>query len=237
MEYLEVSPDQFAETLPEDYLEENEDHASRRRRRVKAKRTKRRTARRKARPAKKTVRKTRRKTRRVKVKKAIKKTAKKLASVGTRAILAPLLPLRPIMIKALKSKGKAASRSTKIDVLARDFYNYVVVPHSKGNFEEIHFDPDVDHIAGTALTAIASAVVTFIKSLKKKKAEGEPMSSTEKTIVKGTEAVEAQIEEKAKEEAAREVGGKLLFDKKTQLIIAGVLVVAIGAFVMVKKKG
>jgi hypothetical protein len=221
MEYLSVSQDKFDESLPEDFdgvkeksgakldtLEDNLFGKGRMRRKLRKSGMSRKQAR-------KTVRK----------KKIIRKKLKGLAS---RALLAPLVPLKGVMVRALKNKGIAMSKKTPINTLAKEFYNKVVVKHSGGNFEEVHFDEDLDHVAGATLSAIASAIVTFIKGLKKKKEEGEPLSKTENIVVSGTEAVEQKIQEKAKEEAAKEVGGRILFDRKTQYIIIGVVILLIG---------
>ena len=174
-------------------------------------------------------------------KRATKIQKKRTASAAKRAqrrerlksvtVLAPLQPLKPVMILALKKKGKTHSVKTPLSIIARDFYNTYVAP--KSGFEEI---PEMDNAVGAVGSAVVGAIIDYIKNLKKKKEEGKPLSKTEGQIVTGTEKVEAKIATKAKEEAAAEVGRNILFDKKTQLIIGGVILGIIAIVVVVIKK-
>jgi len=157
------------------------------------------------------------------------KVMKKIgAFAGDLTIFAPLAPLRPMMRKMLAKKGKDPGKKTHTGELAKIFYNEVVAKH--GNYEEIHcdFDLEPDNIVEAAASGIIKGILEFIKGLKKKKSGGEKLSKVEAEIVSGTEKVEKQIKQGAKDEAATQVGKRILFDKKTQIIIAVVIIAIIG---------
>jgi len=178
-----------------------------------------------------------------KYKKAPRKLRKKLGRAVKRIktrrkiLFTPLIPLTPVLKKGLRRKGIDTKGMKFYDVVMA-FYNSFVVKASKGTYELIDAeDFYCDYEADTALpvvTAIITGIVSFIKSIKKKKASGEPLTPTEKTIATTTEKVEEIIEEKAKEEIAGEIGERILFDTKTQLMIAGGVILL---FVIIKKFG
>jgi hypothetical protein len=265
MEALIVDPETYDNIEGYNDLEtvaETTDNLFKRRQKKRIKRIKRRTARRVKRKTRKAKRKTRRATKlakrgktkraaRVKkraaraTKKAVKKQkrgAKRVKRVetkgtlGQRLMLAPLNPLKPIMVKALKTKGLKFTNKSPLLQVVNEFYNKIVRGKDK-TLEEVDllsfYD---DHVIGDIAGSVVTAVIDFIKKLKKNKAEGKPLTKTEEKIVKGTEVVETKIKEKAEDEAAATVGKKLLFDKKTQLIIGGVVVMIIIIAVVIARK-
>lgn len=163
-----------------------------------------------------------------KLKRRIKFIDTKRKIIGT-ALFIPLLPLRIVIVTTLKKKGHD-TKKMNFSEMVMTFYNEIVAPASKGTFEPVenteqfYNDCKANHAVGAA---IVTAVVSFIKALKKKKAKGEPLTAIEKNIVAKTELVEEKIEEKAKDEAAMTVGKRILFDKKTQKII----IIAVAALV------
>lgn len=215
METIEVSQEQFDNPLntPEN-IAEGIDYASKKRRKRRA-----------ARKARKKVKRTARKKRVSAAKKRIKT---KVQKAGSKAMFAPLVPLKPVMIKVLNQKGKTVSRKIKMPELAKMFYNEIVVK-SEPNFETLDYDFDFDSFVDpVTISALVSGIVTWIKGLRKKKAEGESLNKVEKTVVDGTEEVEKEIQEQVQKEAARSVGETILYDKKFQIIIGVILAAAIG---------
>jgi hypothetical protein len=175
--------------------------------------------------------------------KAGRKTAKKIAKVVVGStVLLPLQPLRGVMIKGLKKEGVNASKTTPIIDLANLFYKHVVRKNNS-SFEEIDLnnlsDYDGDNFV-VSISAIVSGIIAFIKGVKKKKASGTPLTKAEEIIVEGTEAVEAKIEESAKDEAASEIGetvmegAQSLANPKTLLIIGAGALAVIVFFAMLK---
>jgi hypothetical protein len=158
--------------------------------------------------------------------KAAKKVGKVLKEVALdTTIYAPLVPLVPMMKKALKKKGKPVPKG--VNNITKAFYNEVVTKH--GNYDEIHYDNELeaDNIVAEAAAGIVKGVLEFVKGLKQKKANGGKLTPTEDAIVAGTDLAAAKIDESAKDAASTEVGKRILFDRKTQLIIVGVLAVII----------
>lgn len=171
---------------------------------------------------------------RAKIKKGLKKVGGFLKKLNP--LFLPIMPLRPMMRKALAKKGKDPGKKADTSVLVKTFYNEVVA--KKGKYEEIHFDDelDADNIVSEAIGGIVKGVLEFIKGLKKKKASGEPLDATEKLIVDGTELAETKITESAKEGAATEIGKRILFDRKTQLIIGAVIIGIIAIVWYIRRK-
>jgi hypothetical protein len=160
------------------------------------------------------------------IKKGVKKVGKVLKEIALdTTIFAPLVPLVPMMKKGLQKKGKPVPKG--VSNIAKSFYNEVVVKH--GSYEQIHYDNDLDadNIIAEAASGIVKGVLEFIKGLKKHKAEGGKLTPTEEAIVAGTDLAAAKIDEQAKDEAAGAVGKRILFDRKTQIIIVAVLVAII----------
>jgi hypothetical protein len=178
---------------------------------------------------------------RQKIGKGIKSLAKNI-----NPLLLPLIPLRPLMRKALEKAGHPVSKKINITDLANQFYQNVVKKSSmKNKFDDY---PDLNsldyetenHIVEAALSGIVKGILEFVKGVKAKKQSGAKLSPTEALIAKDTEAVEAMLAAKAKasvkEGAAQGVGNAILFDKKTQFIIVGVVIAIIIAVVIIVKK-
>jgi hypothetical protein len=160
------------------------------------------------------------------LKKAAKDTGKALKKIGGLAAFAPLLPLVPMMKKTLKKKGKPVPSG--VENISKAFYNEIVAKHD--NFAPIDYDNDLDsdHVVTELVGGVIKGILEFVKGLKAKKQAGKTLSATEQDIVNGTEAVEKKLNEQAKDEAATSVGKRILFDRKTQIIIVVVIVAIIG---------
>lgn len=247
MEALFVDNDTYDSLQGGNDLDTLEDNLSKRRKKRiqkrKARRAKRLIKRGKTAKAKKVLARGRRKIKRIKkrhkvVRKVARKTARIAKKIARAAATAPLLPLKGVMVSALKVKGEPAKMSWKIDKVASAFYNKIVRKDKNfDSYDEIHLDMyDEDNLVAVG-AAIVTTIIEFIKNSKNKKARGEKLSPIEEKVVTGTEQVEEKIKQQAQEEASKEVGKKLLFDKKTQMIIIGVILVIVAAAVYVAKKG
>lgn len=159
----------------------------------------------------------------------VAKTGEKIGNTLADVVLAPLLPFKGLMKKALEKRGYKPSN--KLRELAEQFYNHVVKNNFEGNnYDDVYVSADnyedEDH-AAIAIGAIVSAILAFIKGIKEKGDSGEPLSGTEKAIYQGTQEAETQIQDRAKLEASAAVGESILFDKNTQLVIIGGLALII----------
>lgn len=133
------------------------------------------------------------------VKKAVKTVAKVSKSLALAPMLAPLIPLKPIMKKALQKKGFPAPKKTQD--LAEAFFNNIV--RGRANFETSYLEYD-GYNDNLVTVEIVGGIIKFIKDvLVKKKAktsgavEGVQLSPVEELIADGSEKVLAKIEEKA----------------------------------------
>jgi hypothetical protein len=147
---------------------------------------------------------------------------------------APLVPLRPVMIAVLSKKGIKANNKTSTADLANLFYENVIRKADK-NYDSIDINNMPEDYAAVAITVIVDAIISFVKSIKDKKKAGEKLNKTEETIATGTEIAEKRIEESAKEEAASTVGNKLLFDRKTQIIVIAVIIAVVAVVIYFAK--
>lgn len=255
MEAITLTDEQFDDIQSVDDLEMM-DNVSRRARR-KARKLRRKSKRKAKRKSKRTARRVKRLTKRGKtarakrvakrgakrvkrVKKRLTKRAKRVETKGTaaeRLAMAPLVPLKPTMVRTLRNKGVAVSRKDSIVKVANLFYNEVVRKSSKFEDEaEIDlFSYDEDNVA-PVISGMVTAIIEFIKGAKKKKDTGSKLTKSEAIVVTGTEVVERKLQEKAKEEAAREVGEKILYDTGTQknLILIGVAVLVVAVLLFRK---
>lgn len=150
-------------------------------------------------------------------------------------VLAPLRPLRGMMMKALKKEGVYVDKRTSLIDVTNRFYNNIVIKKSKNKLDEIDvYNYEQENIE-PALTAIVTGIISFVKSIKDKKKRGEKLNKSEELIAKGTEEAEKKIVEQAKTETATAVGQSLLFNPKTQIIIVIIVVVGIYIFTRMRK--
>lgn len=247
METILVNANDYENIESFNDLEAVEDNVSKRRRKRITKRRKRRATRLRKRgkssKAKRVVARGQKRIKRIKRRqKAVKKGARKVGraakKVGRAAALAPLIPLKGMMVGALRAKGVKVSMKTRMNTLASKFYNEIV--RKKSGYEglaPIDLDLEsVDHVAPLA-AGVVTAIIEFIKNSKNKKERGEKLSKVEAQVVKGTEQAEKQLQEKARTEASREVGEKILFDPKSQMtIVLVILGVIVATFVIAKRK-
>ena len=181
------------------------------------------------------------------LKKVVKRRTKIKRTVVT-AIIAPLLPLRRPMTKALERKGIKTSKMKFVDIVTK-FYNEFVSKKNKAtstyepiadNFLSDHYLNDIDsddyneksdHLAGVGVGEIVTAVVSFFKKLKDKKAKGEKLMSSEEEIADETKKVEDDL--KAKEDNELPVKQKQMKD----IIMYVLIVVIVGVVIyMLKNK-
>ena len=135
-----------------------------------------------------------------------------------------LIPLKRTMVRGLKDKGISASTSEPIGTVSNKFYNQIVVP-SRSNFWNYR-DINEDHADDAVKQSIVKGILEYIAIAKMNASKGEA-SPIEEKVARGAEQVEESIEEKVREEAAQEAGQSILFDTKTQLMIAGIIVLII----------
>jgi hypothetical protein len=162
--------------------------------------------------------------------KAAGNLAKNVAGVS---VLLPLQPLRPAMVAALKKKGVSVSKKTSLVDVANRFYTHVV--KASGNYDHL---PEIDttevtsdHFA-VAIGVVVEGIISFFKAAKAKKDRGEKLSKTEEIAAQGTEVATQKIEESVKNEAAQEIGTRVLDNGKTWLLVGGA---AIGLFLLLRK--
>ena len=149
-----------------------------------------------------------------------KKDKKKSGSFSADDLILPLVPLKLAMKKILKDRGITPPDNLK--ELAHVFYDKVVKAH-KSTFEPIdHIEPVM------TLTAIVTAIIKFIKDLKKKKESGQKLDKSEQKILDTTEKLVSEGEETVKgfikDEATFELGK-----------IAPLLILAFVAILLLKK--
>jgi hypothetical protein len=165
-------------------------------------------------------------------KKAFKKVGGVLKKVGEESLAAPLIPMRPVMKKALTHKGVAVPKRIGTMKLAHLFYNNVVAKH--GNYEQIHvdFDLDADNLVEDAASGIIKGILEFIKGLKHAKTKGEKLGVVEDMIAGGAATVESGLRDKQE----MEQGGKMIragapaimADKKMIIVVVTVIVIILG---------
>lgn len=112
----------------------------------------------------------------------LKKVGTAVKKGGEAAMLAPALPFKGVMRKALQKRKINPPR--KMSELIRSFYENVI---KKGNYEEY-----LEHVDPVTIGAIVTAVVNFFKKMKKKKDDGEKVSSEENEFADTVEEVSKQ---------------------------------------------
>jgi hypothetical protein len=169
---------------------------------------------------------------------------KKIARVGKRqkfrkkvgtgikkiAGLSVLGPLMPVMAAALRKKG-VATKKMGLAEMTKQFYNKIVKPQSGNTYETLDFDPEVDYIDPVTVTALVSAVIGFIKRLKKKKQEGAKLTPTQEKIVEGSDKVIEEIKYESEVQGAEKMGRAIFMDNKVLILVA----VAVVALLLLKK--
>jgi hypothetical protein len=127
------------------------------------------------------------------VAKGVKKGVKAVGKVAKGAALLPLLvPIVPVMQKALKAKGVKPVKG--VQKLAEQFYTVVVKKQS--HFASDHFLP---------LAAIVPPIIDFVKNaIGKKKAGIKPSDPAEKAVADSGEQVLEKLETKAVIEGVKE---------------------------------
>jgi hypothetical protein len=161
------------------------------------------------------------------IQRAGKTVGKIVRNIAGVTVLAPLQPFRKKMVDAINKNGGFANSKTDLPTVAKRFYDTVVKKHEK-HLDEYDFTtmPE-DHLVAV-LPIVIEAIISFFKKSKEKVDAGESVSAVEAEAAKATEEVTEVLQEKAKEEAAETVGNKILFDKKTQFIIIGVVILIVG---------
>lgn len=192
-------------------------------------------------------RRDRRENRRDKIDEAKDKLKGTVKKVGQIAVLSPF---RLPMIAILKKKG--ITPKSDLSDLARQFYMEVV---KKDSYEtELDFETGenvaVDYtnmpsfmqesIEPVTITAIVSGILSFFKSVKEKKAAGEPLTPVQDAAAKAGEEIEKQGNQMAIDAVEEGVGETVIgigdLIKNNIAIIAGLAAVALGLYFYSKKK-
>jgi len=166
------------------------------------------------------------------------KTIEEEGTPAERLALAPLAPLRPLMLEALKDKGIFVPQDLSMFKLAQLFYNTFI---AKNKYEEFHYEDypsNYDNIVvTTAIVSVVTAIVDFCKTLADKKKKGEPLTKTEDKIAITTQNVQEKLEEKAQSAVNEEVGAKVVSNKNIIIAVAAGIIVLIIILAVAKKGG
>jgi len=124
-----------------------------------------------------------------KVKETVKKVGGKIVkavkTVAGNVALAPLLPFKGAMKKALKKKGVEPPK--ELPELASKFYQLVI--QKKSNFEyNYDLEDDIKHADPVITPMIITAIVGFIKQILGAKLEGKKLTPEEEEIAGQVEA-------------------------------------------------
>lgn len=165
----------------------------------------------------------------------VKTEATKLANKGANAALfIPLLPLRLVMVTALKKKG-VSNPPSDIGELAHMFYTRIVKGQNTYSFEESKmFNTDnVDNysniVGEETIVLIVKEVIAYIKKIRAKKEAGQPLNAEEQAIEEIASKEEAKIEQ---EVATAEAPKNWFKDNLPLILIVGAVIV----FLVVRKK-
>lgn len=165
----------------------------------------------------------------------VKDKAKELAKKGANAALfIPLLPLRLVMVTALKKKG-VSNPPSDIGELAHMFYTRIVKGQNTYSFEESKmFNTDnVDNysniVGEETIVLIVKEVIAYIKKIRAKKEAGQPLNAEEQAIEEIASKEEAKIEQ---EVATAEAPKNWFKDNLPLILIVGAVIV----FLVVRKK-
>jgi len=126
-----------------------------------------------------------------KTKEAVKKGAQ-AAAKG--ALTAPLIPFVPMMKSILRKRG--VNPPSKVQELAQAFFKNVV--KKTEGFESV--EP-------VTITAIITAIISFFKKLKEKKAQGKGLTQEEKDVLNEVEKVGEAAAEINEGESSSSMGG------------------------------
>lgn len=141
-----------------------------------------------------------------KVKNKARKIVDKAKQIGGFAILAPI---SPVLKAGLRARG--LSTSGTLQEIALRFYNEVVRKNSYDEFNtfggfydnvEQAQEPEAksSNLDPVLISSIISAIVSFIKRLKEKKEQGEPLTQAQEKIVDTSDTLNNEIEQVAKDE-------------------------------------
>lgn len=171
------------------------------------------------------------------VKKAVGTVAKQvgeLAKKGANALLyAPLLPLRIIMTTALKNKG-VTNPPKDIGELGFMFHKRVIKGENTYSFDEasLYNSDNVDnynHIEPATITVIVTAIVNWVKKIKEKKENNQPLDKEEQVVAEKIDEVEKELDQKIETADAPKNWFK---DNLPLILVVGAVIV----FLIVRKK-
>lgn len=146
-------------------------------------------------------------------------------------------PFRGAMLKGLEAAGvRGYTKNTPLPDLAKAFIKFVVKrerpdlvpPELEDTFER-------DTIEPVTISAIVTAIIAFIKGLKKKKEDGQPLTKSQKAIVDVAETVEDRAYEIADEEVSFQLGDWIR--QNLALVLVGAAVLIFGFVYLAGKKG
>lgn len=181
------------------------------------------------------------KTKSQNVKSNVKTVAKK---AGQKVGKVSELVLRPYLSVMKKALGYQSNEKISIEELAREFYNRFVKnsqndvasyydPYNPDNnvigksYSDLNeFDNFIDPVS---LSAIFSGIVAYFKGLKEKKAEGQPLTSGQKTVLDAAEKANVRLDEIKETEKNTYIGESVsnILDSPIAKVVGLVLLLAI----------
>jgi len=157
------------------------------------------------------------------------KAVKTLKGAGENIALAPLVPLLPVMLIALKRNN--IKHSKKVSDIALKFYRHVIFKgkhfdgYNIGDSSDVSglvYDPEIAKQAGDSgeeskpekinkgmFVTMIQAILYYIRKIKKKKEKGEALTQEEKTILDAYTPIETSIEDTVKDLAEENIAEKI----------------------------
>lgn len=162
----------------------------------------------------------------------------KVLKSGEKIDYSELSPLKDVMKIALTVVGATPPES--LPLIAQEFYNKVVTQVTTGigpadykkDAEKIVIADKYDEDQNNVKNIIIDGITSFVRGAKMKSAAGKKLTKVERVIVEGVTAAERSAENEIKRSLAQRVGDKILFDRKTQIII----LISITAIIILVKK-
>lgn len=139
-----------------------------------------------------------------------------------------MTPWRPVLMAILKKKGLPHKGTNK--ELAMRFYKEVLkkplpsMYEGDGNYYDANFTGMMKGHTEGGIDIIVGAIITWIKNLKKKKENGEPMTAEEEKLLEISESAARSGEQMIKDEAEEGIGAWILENK--MIVLVGAAVVA-----------
>jgi hypothetical protein len=146
-------------------------------------------------------------------------------AVGKGLTWVALKPFEKVMIRGLQARGRRVKANISLGDLAREFLRHVVsaerpdlVPQNlRDSFERDTLEP-------LTISAIVTAIISFVKGLKKKEQDGEELTPSQAAMVRTADSIQSTAFDIATEEADQGIGG--FVRKNAVWIVGGILALA-----------